>query len=341
MSLQSNEKIIEEGISDIIKSDKLIIRNIPLIDKLMNILYTELSKYDLSCEDIVGKSKIYSIEERINSVKDFYKRHNINFNIDEIINDGTIDFIHELPKEYYSETQYENEINKFSKYNPDLGGYQHFENKKNLIDIYNTGYLFDSVILTHEISHYRDQYIDSNEISDLFTEVLAFTECTIMAKESLTNEEYIYYVKNQFNAYYHFASCERLLYDFMTLYKKLGYISYENYCLLFGNISQNDYIDKVDTIIKSKYNIYNGARYTIAGLLVPYLLNKYEKDNSFFNTILELHDSINKDTLNQILSKMGLSFGNNNDIINKENIKILVDNIGEFLNRELVKEVIK
>ena len=342
MSVKSNENIIEEAISNILKNDKLIIKNIPKIDLLMNILYTELSKYDFDCQSMIGKSKIYSINERINFVKQFYNRHNINFNVDEIINDGTIGFIHGLPLEEYSETQYENETGKFSKYKPDLSGYQRFINTKNIIDVYNTGYLFDSVVLAHEISHYRNQFYNFNEISDLFTEALAFTECTIMAKEILNEEEYNYYIKKQFHVYYYLSSHNRLFFDFITLYQKLGYISYDNYCLLFGNISNNDYIDKLEKIINDKpYDIFNSTRYTISGLLVPYLLNKYEYDNSFLNIIEELHNSINKDEIYQILLKIGLKFEPNNDIINKESINILIDNLNEFLSRELVKGAIK
>lgn len=344
MKIEKMEKILNESLEEDIKKDTLIIKNISLIDKLMNILYLELFRQDLSTNDMVGKCKIYSIEERINFVKKFYKDHNIDFNVDELINDGTIGFSYDnLYESEYPETQYEYEINKLSTYCPNPGGHQGYKNEKNLIEIYNTGYLFDSVILIHELSHYRDQFKNSNDISDLFTETLAFVECNIAAKELLSKEEYNYYINRQFMCSRYLISINHILIDFTRLYEELGSVSYENYCLLFGKISKEEYDNLLNDIFinEGKYQTFTCARYVISGLLVPFLLNKYEKDNNFFNVIQELHNDINNCTIKQILSKMGLSFNSEGDIINNDNIRLLLDNLHIFLNKINEKEVIK
>ena len=338
MNIKEREKTLDSEVSSILEHKGLIVSHIELIGRLMNILYSELSKYDFNFESIVGKSKIYNTEERMNFVKQFYTRHNIKFNVDEIINDGTLGFIYPESGSIYSETQYENETGKFSKYSPDLGGYQGFVNDKNLINIHNTGYIYDSVILAHEISHYRDQFKNSNQISDLFTETLAFVESIIMAKETLKNEEYDYYIKKSFFAFYHLSAINRIIYDFIILYKKLGYISYDNYCLLYGKIEYNDYLDKIERLFNQQFDIPNSARYTIAGLLVPFMLNKYEEDNKYFDTIQELHDIINNSDINTILGKIGLS-NSEGSYVNKHNLNILIINLNDFLNENLEKGV--
>ena len=339
------EESLEDASEIVLKSNNFIIQNISIIDKLMNVLYLELDKQDLNIKDMdmVGKCKIYSIEERINFVKEFYKNHNINFDIDELINDGTIGFSYDAYESEYPETQYEYEIGKLSRYIPDFGGHQGFENGKNLITIHNTGYAFDSIILIHEISHYRDQFDYSNEISDLFTETLAFVESNIAAKEILSLEEYKFYIIRQFLNLKYLISINHSLIDFMLIYKELGSISYDNYYMLFGSIDPDDYTKLLDTIFKTKeeFDVLTCARYVVSYLLVPFLLNKYEKDNNFFNIIQELHNDINNYTIDQILSKMGLSFDDEGDIINKENTKILVNNMHSFLSSVRVKGVTK
>ena len=332
MNIDEKEKSIEENISKLFDYDFLILKHSFLIDRLVNILYIELSKYDFDIEiDLKGKLKTYDINERYKFVKDFYKKHNIDFDIDKIFTDGTIELINiDTKKESFQYAE------------PNLSGSHRFVDEKSVININNTGYMFDSVTLAHEISHHRNQTIEVNEINDLFTETLALTEATIMGKEVLTNDEYQFYLIKKFRAYYMYCYNNHLHYDFIALYKEKGSINYENYCSLFGKISKKDYYDKLENIVKSyeKVDLFGCARYTIAGLFVPYLINKYEENNLFFDTIEKLHVIINSDDISNILMSIGLVNSDNN-FLNQENINILLDNLNLFLSREMKKGVVK
>ena len=338
MDIEENEKDLYKAFENIFIDDSIFLNNISKFEVLMKVLSSELSKYDfnISSDCVIGKSKIYSIEERFNFVKEFYKKHNINFDIDKLINDGIIEFYNKDGL-----NQYQDEVEKCSIYSPDMGGEQKFIDDMNLLFIHNTGYLFDSIVLCHEISHYRNQFKPFNDISDLFTEVLAFVESDIMAKEILTNEEYEFYIKKQLYGFKLFSTNNHVFFEFANLFDKLGKINYKNYCLLYGDISEDLYKNKINSIFEIKeFDISNSSRYTIAGLLVPYMLNKYYEDNNYFETIEQLHDIINSSDINTILTKIGFSIKNNN-FFNRKNINILVNNLHDFINKNIEKRVTK
>ncbi len=338
MDIEKNEIDLYKVFENFFTNDSIFIKNISKFEVLMKVLSSELSKYDfnIASDFVIGKSKIYSIEERFNFVKEFYKKHNINFDIDKLINDGIIEFYNEDGM-----NQYQDEIEKHSIYSPNMGGEQKFINDINLLFVPNTGYLFDSVVLCHEISHYRNQFKPINEISDLFTEVLAFVECDIMAKEILTNDEYEFYIKRQFYGFKSLSCNNHIFFEFATLFDKLGKINYENYCILYGEIDEELYKSKINSIFEiNEFDIPTSSRYTIAGLLVPYMLNKYYEDNNYFETIEQLHDIINSSDVNTILTKIGFSIKNNN-FFTRKNINILINNLHDFVNKNLEKGVVK
>jgi hypothetical protein len=258
--------------------------------------------------------RVYQIEDRFKFAKEFFSNNNIKFDLDKIINDGTIGFNKET---------YEEEIYNKRLYKPFLDGSSYYGNhRKKLIDVPNTGYFFDSAVLVHEISHYRNQPDTEEKIArDIFTEALAYTEEVIFYLQNMANhkEECEYGIKELI---YSFNHCIYKLYPViksLKLYYYFSDISLESYKLLYKNSINYDAI--IATLINATknnepFNVLASVRMLIASLLVPYLTLKYQANPLFILKIEELHEKINTCSIKEILKFIGLE-GNIYDMIDE------------------------
>ena len=116
-----------------------------------------------------------TLEEKIEIVKQYFKDCEIDFNIEKYISDGTIEFV-----DYNQQNE---NYDFFDIYNC-FRGQMYRENKGaiKLIDVCENGLASDICLLIHEISHFRDEPLNPrNQISNLLTETLAYTETLISA----------------------------------------------------------------------------------------------------------------------------------------------------------------
>jgi hypothetical protein len=294
---------------------KLINDNLNIFDYMVIKVIKTFSRYINNYEiRDYQQFNIYSIEERFKFVKNFFSINNIQFDLDKIINDGTIGFNTET---------YEKEIDNNRLYGPFFGGSSyHGNNQKKLIDVPNTGYFFDSAVLVHEISHYRNQPDEKESIArNIFTETLAYTEEVIFYLQNMAkhNEECEYGIKGLI---YSFHYCINKLYPVIRLfnvYYNFSDISSEYYRLLYKN--SNNYESIIATQIKAiknneYFNVLASVRMLIASLLVPYLTIKYQTNPLFIEKIEKLHEKMDTCSINEILKFIGLE-GNIYEIIDE------------------------
>jgi hypothetical protein len=308
--------------------DNLINDNLDIFDymiiKALKTFSCYIDKYERADYQ---QFRVYSIEERLKLVQKFFTDNKIQFDLDKIINDGTIGF----NKETYEEEIYDKRL-----YKPFFIGENYYGNHyKKLIEVPNTGYFFDSAILVHEISHYRNQPDNRrNEVNDLMTEALAYTEEVIFCLQNLSThqEEAQYGLKKVIGIFY---DCINDLYPVIrlfNLYYNFSDISEYCYNLLYKNTSNYDKIIESqikainnDTCINFKACIW----ILVAVYLVPYLIINYQNNPLFLTKIEELHEKINTCNIKEILNFIGLE-GNIYDIIDYLN-----DYLELFINNNL------
>lgn len=311
-----------------------------IIDNNFNILltvavntYNSFLPYASKCrENSQEIFPIYSIEERFQLIRNYFKKHNIDFDLDKLINDGTIGFNIET---------YEENIGDEAKLNFYLTGENYYgEHNQKLISVNNTGYIFDSAVLLHEISHYRNQpEVTRSRVNHLFTEAIAYTEEIIYLYDLYKNGyiEALYGIKSVIYTFFWNSSFMYPITKLFNLYYKLGDISKESYEMLYGRT--NDY-DKIiasqKKMVENQEKVYlaKNTYILIAGLLTPYLFVKYLEDETFMIKIQNLHEKIcNCDNIIEILKSIDLD-GNIFDIVDE-----LTNYSEKFANEILNKNV--
>ena len=249
----------------------------------------------------------------------FYKKLRIQFDINRILSDGTIDIV---------TTDYERIMYGFNNY---LG-------KHKAIKIYNNGYITDAIVWVHEISHYRNQPEDRRgQVNDLLTEALAHT-ASLIYTDYLEAEGFVY--EANFGRYDHINIFNNVSYDsyivskVFKLYESLGDVSKESYKYFYKK--DEDYeevIDKFKKIItEDSIRIHDILWYTLSGALSVYMYEQYRKDNTFINKIEELNTCLlNRDSLQKCLSTIGIT-GYNKESLDK--IKEAYDLFKKDLNNQ-------
>ena len=114
-------------------------------------------KYDNDDIDVIN-IKHSSWYENIELIKEFYRENNIDFDIDKVLNDGTIDY------KFYEEINMHNLED----------GECYYRNGHKGVSVCNNGFITDAAILVHELSHLRNQPDDyRDQLNNFFTEALA------------------------------------------------------------------------------------------------------------------------------------------------------------------------
>lgn len=308
MNTNTKEIDINELLNDFLnrnnERDDLLLDNVNVFYEMSKFINKQMDfEIPKSAVDFSKLSKstfFYNIE----LIDDFFKTMKIQFKTDEIVRDGTLEII---------TTDYEIVMNGINKY---IGDHK-------AITVYNNGYITDSIVWVHEISHYRNQPEGKREqVNCLLTEVVAHA-MELIYTDYLENKGYIY--EANFGRYdilhsFHAASYKAyILLKIIILYQILGDTSEESYSYLYGKNKHYDELKNefINIINKGPATMYNAFLYTLSGALSVYMYNQYRKDNNFINNIEELNTSLlNGDDINKCLRIIGIT-GYNEESLDK------------------------
>ena len=250
--------------------------------------------------------------QNIELINDFFQKLGIEFAMNKILSDGTVDII-----------TTEDDIVKRGRNNY-LG-----EHKS--IKIYNNGYVADTIIWIHEISHYRNQPDDRRgQVNDLLTEALAHTTSLIYA-DYLEAKGFVR--ETNFARYNHIHIFNCVSYDcyivskVFKLYEALGDTSKDSYRYLYK--TDEDYEEVIKEfkriITAGSIKVHDILWYTVSGFLSIYMYEEYHKDNSFISKIEELNASLlNGDSLKKCLNIIGITG------YNEESLRKIEESYKEF-----------
>lgn len=294
----------------------LLFDNIKVFWSLMHFVHRQIESYRHLNDNSnsidwykVAKSSLLEQEKIIDF---FYTSIGTDFKLDDIIKNGILEITTES-----LEDMIERRNRKFN-----VEGRNTYRNGHKSVEVYNSGVITNSITWVHEISHYRNQpEKERNQVNDLFTEALAFTE-ELMYIDYLDSLGYQYeanYFKhNTILNFYYFLDDGYPIVKIFLLYYMTGEVSKDSYKLYYQK--DEDYEDIVkdfDTIMTETPDIiFDIFYYALASALSIYMYESYKKDNTFLNNIKRLNDNLDKMSVNECLWVIGLS-GYNNESMTK------------------------
>lgn len=333
------------------KEDNLIYDNIKVLKEIMLFTYQHLGNYIENNKEETEWNKIKksTFIEYAPIIDKFYKDLNININLNELVENGTIDL---YPRSLEELIEVKGKC---------LNGFNDYEGKYKTVYIYNNGLITDSAILVHELSHYRNQPdIKRSQVNNLFTEALAFTE-ELIYLDYINDLGYTYEANNLkykiIETFKYIIGNNYALTKLHLLYNEIGKISKEDYELLFKmydydniintfkeiikdtktniNDFDKDILEDKDIMNKLRIDFINDLLYTVAAPLSIYMYEEYKKDNNFINSIKLLNDTLmnintNNKTVIECLNIIGLS-NYNEESLNKisKSFKSYIDDLEE------------
>ena len=239
---------------------------INLCESLLDIIES-ISNYNFVNRNDLTKCDLFT---QLEHIKNFYKKNNIELDIDKLINDGTI------------------HINFIDDYNLAARNYYDGDNNFKAIDFNYSGHLIDSTSLVHELSHYRNQ-TDNNRtvINDFMTEGLAFYDELLYGFYLIDNgfiEDGNFVIKTFLDICYLCVGDNLAIFKIIHLFNTLGSVNEENYKLLYNDEYYEDSAKFTKGILedsKNKYLLYKNLYYTYGYYVVLNLFDKYfDKDYS-------------------------------------------------------------
>ena len=221
--------------------NKLLFSNLGNIYSLITFLSNNIENLDMKTPDLsCGARK--DLMEKLKLIEGFYKSMKIDFNIEDIVKNGTFNIIstnnpdeatfseiysgnnnYIITEEFYTDSKTNQKIITYKEYHK-------------TINVYNNDLVTDSIIWVHEISHYRNQpSIKRGEVNDILTELVAFTEELIYIdylKRVGYEEEANMFAVAAYNNFYYFLTRSYYIIRIVLLYYSLGEISKESYKIL-------------------------------------------------------------------------------------------------------------
>lgn len=276
----------------------------------INVFY-EMSKFVIN-QSSLGEQKEFdwnkitksTFLQNVDIINKFFQEIGIQFSMDQIIRDGTLEVI---------PTNYERIMYGLNNY---IGDHKE-------IKVYNNGYITDTIVWVHEISHYRNQPEEGRtEVNDLFTEALAHTT-ELIYTDYLEKLGFAYeasYSRNSIlNTFKRASSGAYIISKIIELYEMMGKVSKETYKEFYGNDEYYD--DETKKFIKNAsqnpFDIFNALWYTLSGALSIYMYEEYRKNNNYANNLEELNTSLlNGDDINKCLRIIGIT-GYNEESLDK------------------------
>jgi len=306
--------------------DNIFFEYLEIIYKLnMNLVTILKERFEAIENDYdLTNSSFISINEKINLLKDFYLKNQIDIDIDILIQNGIIDFIErnsgEIPFKLHGLCQR-------------ISG-------KDKIDVSNNGVIIDIPIISHELGHFRTLKMTSlNELNYFFTETIArLDQLQIIdyLKDLGYEKEMEYSKKRIYQNAYNIAKYSEPLFNLLLLYKKLGNLSSSNYQMYYKNV--DNYEEKINKaynrIKKYKYFLDKLAPYIIDTYLSSYLYIKCKENNNYKNNINEFIESFSQNDINKSLKIIGLTN------LGKEDQDILLNAVKEMINSITKEEIV-
>lgn len=323
--------------------NKLLFSNLGNIYSLITFLSNNIENLDMKTPDLsCGARK--DLMEKLKLIEGFYKSMKIDFNIEDIVKNGTFNIIstnnpdeatfseiysgnnnYIITEEFYTDSKTNQKIITYKEYHE-------------TINVYNNDLVTDSIIWVHEISHYRNQpSIKRGEVNDILTELVAFTEELIYIdylKRVGYEEEANMFAVAAYNNFYYFLTRSYYIIRIVLLYYSLGEISKESYKILYGK--DKDYKKSLNTFFKeiqvNRKSIFTLLYYSV-GAISMYNYTEYKKDPTFFAKVQELNNALltNSASLENSLKIINIS-------LNEESLQRILDNINIF-KEEIKKEI--
>ncbi len=274
-----------------------------LLEEIEDFIFNHKSKENLDKYEInFYKISKMDIKNKLELLKSFYQKFNININLDEIINNGILNII---------TIDLEEAIDK-DLILSGLCGIDENDKKHIEIKVYNTGLITDIFIWAHEIAHYQNLTNPRSETNLLLTESISYTHEMLLLDYlsdlgfSYEASTYQFEILREFQAILYQAYYVIKLY---IVYDKLGDITIENYKQIFG------YDDDYDTCLNNFYDaikkkltaIFSLTYYSIASALAPYMYYEWEKDEKFILQIEKFSENIMNMPLIPSLNTIGIT----------------------------------
>ncbi len=322
----------EKSISDFLKSffdyeyknNTLLFDNLPTFFDLIVFLIDNIEEFVLKDKRPIDFNKVSSasISEKITLLQNFYNYIKVPFDINDVINNGSLDI---------KTISLEEAIEK----NLIFRGFCEADKKTNhtSINVHNTDLITDLFVWVHEITHYRNMTPKANEINHPLTEAISFTYELIML-DYLSSEGYTYEAATY--QYEFIRNAHAFLYQayytvkLFNLYNSLGDITIDNYKTLYG---YDDDYDKcletfLEVICENNKAIFNELWYSLAFALSTYMYIEFEKDPSFITSIESLNERIKSKSISECLQTIHLT-GYNEESLDKieQNLELFKEEI--------------
>lgn len=334
------ENTIEKEINQFLKNlfntsyneNKIFLNNLKNIYILISFLYNNLEKLDIDTKDLRNTTRKDYVE-KTQLINDFYKSLGINFKVNDIEKNGTLNILEtNEPIDATSQLTYGN--NNYIFYERRSFNFKTKEdniisrNYHKAINVYNNGLLIDSIIWVHEISHYKNQPKEKrHEVNDILTELIAYTE-ELLYIDYLENigyeEEAKIFKIMEYQNLYNILNFSYYIIKITLLYYLLGSVNKENYLLLYKE--DKSYNKALELFNKGKNDIRLCYHYSIA-IISLYNYIEYKKDKSFLANLKRL----NKEIMNY-----NISLENALKIINlkldRESLNKILDRINIYRN---------
>lgn len=334
------ENTIEKEINEFLKNlfntsyneNKIFLNNLKNIYILISFLFNNLEKLDIDTKDLRNTTRKDYVE-KTQLINDFYKSLGINFKVNDIEKNGTLNILEtNEPIDATSQLTYGN--NNYILCERRSFNFKTKEdniisrNYHKAINVYNNGLLIDSIIWVHEISHYKNQPKEKrHEVNDILTELIAYTE-ELLYIDYLENIGYEKEAKifkiMEYQNLYSILNFSYYIIKITLLYYLLGSVNKENYLLLYKE--DKSYNKALELFNKGKNDIRLCYHYSIA-IISLYNYIEYKKDKKFLENIKRL----NKEIMNY-----NISLENALKIINlkldRESLNKILDRINIYRN---------
>lgn len=325
-------KFLKNFFSTTHNENKILLNNIKKIYVLISFLCNNLEKLDIETKDLRNSTRKDYIE-KTQLINDFYKSIGINFKVNDIEKNGTINILEtNEPKDATSQLTYGYnnyvlcEERSFDPKTKEV--ITTCRNYHKSINVYNNDLLTDSIIWVHEISHYKNQPEEKrHEVNDILTELIAYTE-ELLYIDYLENigyeEEAKIFKINEYQTFYNILNSSYYIIRIILLYYLLGSVNKVNYLLLYKE--DKSYNKALELFNKGKNDIRLCYHYSIA-IISLYNYIEYKKDKSFLENLKRL----NKEIMNY-----NISLENALKIINlkldRESLNKILDRINIYRN---------
>ena len=332
----TNEKEINQFLKNLFNTsyneNKIFLNNLKNIYILISFLFNNLEELDIDTKNLRNTTRKDYVE-KTQLINDFYKSLGINFKVNDIEKNGTLNILEtNEPKDATLQLTYGNNnyilceerwFNPKTKENIIIS-----RNFHKSINVYNNDLLTDSIIWVHEISHYKNQPKEKrHEVNDILTELIAYTE-ELLYIDYLENigyeEEAKIFKIMEYQNLYNILNFSYYIIKITLLYYLLGSVNKENYLLLYKE--DKSYNKILELFNERKNDIRLCYHYSIA-IISLYNYIEYKKDKSFLENLKRL----NKEIMNY-----NISLENALKIINlkldRESLNKILDRINIYRN---------